>query len=33
MEKIRRNKLCCSIENGGANMIDVKQYLTALKLK
>ena len=24
---------CCSIEEGGAKMIDLKQYLTALKFK
>ena len=32
-EKIGRSQLCCSIEEGGAKMIDVKQYLTALKFK
>ena len=32
-EKIGRSQLCCSIEEGGAKMIDVKQYLTAMKLK
>ena len=32
-EKIGRSQLCCSIEKGGAKMIDVKQYLTALKFK
>ena len=33
MGKIGRSQLCCSIEEGGAKMIDVKQYLTALKFK
>ena len=32
-EKIGRSQLCCSIEEGGAKMIDVKQYLIALKFK
>ena len=32
-DKIGRSQLCCSIEEGGAKMIDVKQYLTALKFK
>ena len=32
-EKIGRSQLCCSVEEGGAKMIDVKQYLTALKFK
>ena len=27
------NVLCCSIEEGGSKLIDVKQYLTALKFK
>ena len=30
-EKIGRSQLCCSIEEGRAKIIDVKQYLTALK--
>ena len=32
-KKIGRSQLCCSIEKGGAKMIDIKQYLTALKFK
>ena len=32
-KKIGRSQLCCSIKEGGAKMIDVKQYLTALKFK
>ena len=32
MGKIERSQLCCSIEEGGAKMIDVK-HLTVLKLK
>ena len=32
-EKIGRSQLCCSIEEGEAKMIDVKQYLTVLKFK
>ena len=32
-EKIERSQLCCSIVEGGAKMIHVKQYLTALKFK
>ena len=32
-EKIGRSQLCCSIEERGAKMIDVKQYLTASKFK
>ena len=32
-EKIGRSQLCCDVEEGGAKMIDVKQYLMALKFK
>ena len=32
-EKIGISQLCYSIEEGEAEMIDVKQYLTALKFK
>ena len=32
-EKVGRSQLCCSIEKGRAKMINVKQYLTALKFK
>ena len=31
--KIGRSQLCCSVEERGAKMIDVKQYLTTLKFK
>ena len=32
-EKISRSKLSCSIEEGGAKMIDIKQYFLALKFR
>ena len=32
-EKIGRSQLCCEIEQGGAKMIDIKQYILALKFK
>ena len=32
-EKISRSKLSCSIEEGGAKMIDIKQYFSALKFR
>ena len=32
-EKISRSKLCCNIEDGGAKMINVKQYFLALKFR
>ena len=31
-EKISRSKLCCDIEDGGAKMIDVKQYFFSSKI-
>ena len=32
-EKIGRSQLCCEIEQRGAKMIDIKQYILALKFK
>ena len=32
-KKISKSKLCCNIEDGKAKIIDVKQYLPALKFK
>ena len=31
--KISKSKLCCNIEDGGAKLIDIKQYFLALKFK
>ena len=33
MEKKCRSKLCCNVEYGKAKIIDMKQYLLALKFK
>ena len=33
MGKIGRSQLCCSIEERGAKMIDIKEYLIVLKVK
>ena len=32
-KKIGRSQLCFNIEKEGAKMIDVRQYLTALKIQ
>ena len=33
MEKIGRSQLCWDVEEGGAKMIDLKQYSLALQFK